>query len=76
MYEIRIYYNNSSEYPYIWSYDNGDISTERKTKAIHIHKCNLVSKFEKTADNTKNPKAFLVVTCERAVMINDETYFS
>lgn len=59
----RIYYNRHSEYPYIWSIDAGDLSTEIKVKAIQLHKVNAETEIDLSVPigDTERPRVFFRV---------------
>jgi len=64
---IRFYYNRSEEYPYIASYDYGDISSEVKCKSIACFvPCS--SMFVKREDK-REPTFFMV--CDGVISARD-----
>jgi len=76
MYRIRVYYNRSQDFPFVWSYDKGDISTEKIVKDIKIFGCAVTSRFDSTKDNSIEPRAWFEVNCSNITVMNDVVYLS
>lgn len=74
MYEIRVYYNRKSDYPFVWSMDRGDISTEKIFKDVRIFGCKISSEFDSKHDNVNEPRAWFNVRCTKITEFNDVLY--
>ena len=56
---FRIYFNRSEDVPFVWSVDQGDVSTESKVQQVSVFGVNLLSDFRGTADNEHEPRAWV-----------------
>jgi len=61
---FRVYYNRHSDWPYIWSLDAGDLSTEVKVKSVQFHKVVAETGFDPNAPigDQDRPRVFFIVT--------------
>lgn len=59
----RVYYNKSSEYPWVWSIDSGTQDTEVKVKGIQFHKVEAEAAADLSVPigDTERPRVFFVV---------------
>lgn len=73
MSRFRVYYNRSSDYPYVWSFDDGDSKNEVLVK--NIYGPNFTSAYNPDGDNKDTPRAFFWVTASKALIQNGEVTF-
>lgn len=59
----RVYYNKSSEYPFIWSIDAGSLDTEVKVKSVQFHKVVAETGIDPNikVGDVVNPRVFFIV---------------
>lgn len=59
----RVYYNKSSEFPYVWSIDSGSLDTEVKVKGIQFHKIEAEAGADLTVPigDIERPRVFFIV---------------
>lgn len=69
----RVYYNRSSDYPFVWSFDDGDSKNEVLVTAIHGPQFH--SAYNPSGDNENTPRAFFWVEATRAVLKDGEVTF-
>ena len=63
----KLFSNKRSAVPWVWSYDRGDMSTEKLAMGFR-GKVTIHSVFDPTGDNITTPSAYLTVDEEYAVM--------
>jgi hypothetical protein len=62
---LRVYFNRSSEAPYVWSVDEGDISTEKNYISVEMGpNTHVITRYDQTRDNVNDPRAWLEVDCK------------
>ena len=69
----RVYFNRSSDFPFVWSFDDGDIANEVIVKAIHG--CKFDSDYDPSGDNVNTPRGFFWVKADMAVLSDGEVWF-
>jgi hypothetical protein len=68
----RVYYNRSTDFPNVWSFDKGDISTECIVKKIRMEPgCVLWSNFDPEKNNLTEPRAWFTVMCGHVEVTDD-----
>jgi hypothetical protein len=70
---FRVYFNRSSDFPYVWSFDDGDIKNE--VLVTKIHGTSFVSDYDPSGDNVNTPRGFFWVKASRAVLTDGEVTF-
>jgi hypothetical protein len=71
----RVYFNRSADFPLIWSFDEGDTSTEVLVTDFVIDKCVVTSAYDPNGDNINTPKGYLRVDAEFMLIEDDIVYF-
>jgi hypothetical protein len=71
----RIYFNDKSDLPFIWSFDSGDISSEVKVTNVNIADCHAWTHYDVTADNKTSPTAWIYVMAGYVEIVDDVVYF-
>lgn len=73
----RVYYNAREEAPFIWSFDQGTILTERKVKGFHIFGNAIAeSGFDVKGNNSTTPIGYIRVTANTCTVADDVVFFT
>ena len=72
----RVYYNRHSDFPLIWSVDEGDQSTEKNFKKVEFHKVVAETGIDESVPNgdKERPRVFFVVRYANLVVTNNEAH--
>src|SRR5271154_4743540 len=73
MRNYRVYYNRASDFPYVWSFDSGDMKDEVIVKSIRGG--NFVSCYDPMGDNLTSPRGYFLVEAEGFSLINGKLEF-
>jgi hypothetical protein len=77
MIQVRLYYKSSRGFPFIWSVDFGNITSQVVVTDFHIGKgCEVSGGHDYVSNIENSPKAFIAVQCNKVVFENDEVFFS
>lgn len=73
----RAYFNRSKDFPFIWSFDSGDSSTEVLVRNIHFAECHAWTHYDpKKGDNLNTPTAWFYILAGYVEIIDGEAYFT
>ena len=71
MARFRAYFNNFNETPFLWSVDQGDISTEIKVRDWILIGATARTRVNLQADNVNDPKAWVEVEASELEIVNE-----
>jgi len=68
---FRAFFNNFNETPFLWSVDQGDISTEIKVRDWILIGATARTRVNLQADNVNDPKAWVEVEASELEIVNE-----
>ena len=73
----RVYYNRRADYPFIWSVDNGDQSTEQNVIDVQLHRSNANTGGDMTVPrhSTDVPSVWFEVWHAKLVITDNVAHF-
>lgn len=71
----RVYYNRSADFPFVWSFDDGDSKNEQNVTAIHGVLSGFESAYDPGGDNINTPRAFFWIDAEKVRLEKGEAWF-
>lgn len=72
----RVYYNRSSDFPYVWSFDDGHSENEQNVTAIHGEFTGFNSAYDPQGDNINTPKAYFWIEANSVTIKKGEAWFT
>ena len=73
MRNYRVYFNRAHDFPYVWSFDSGDMRDEVIVKSISGG--SFTSKYDPRGDNLTSPRGYFLVEAEGFSLVDGKLEF-